>query len=126
MTEKRGKALRCALILICLASLVTACGRKGLAFGDYASEQEWREALLRQIPPGSSLGDVVRFLEHEGFQQEPDPRSGIGCEYYDSAPNWLMLKICDDWWSFGGYWLIEFLFDENGKLNDIDVELGPT
>jgi hypothetical protein len=122
-----------ACLFLCILSCVVIplATRKGLRFGDHGTEKEWRNALLQEVPLGSSKAEVIAFLERKGFSPVSDWSS---CDAYspgDAHPgmgqDYVSLRLCPGWLSTSsGYWSIDFLFDESGTLVDIIVELGPT
>jgi hypothetical protein len=127
MNKKRTLAIiEYLFVFSFLAGFAASCGEKGLNFGDHNSPDAWRTALLQQVPVGSSREEVVDFLMGKGFRQgsdEVDYRIDCGC--YESFKASLLLKICDDWWSSDGYWLIEFQLDQKDKVREIWVDILP-
>ncbi len=115
--------LICLLVSLVLWLIVSyTATQRGLTFDSYSSEEDWRIALLHQVPIGSSFKDVLDFLGGMGFREDPDPKFGADCGHYLAFPKSLAVSICDDWWSNGGRWLIEFRFDEQMKLKDCLVQ----
>jgi len=105
-----------------LACLTGSCGETpgGLRYGDYHSGEDWRTALLQQVPVGSSMSDVISFLKRKGVPK----RSRCGYFETQKNPPVVILDICEcklcepRWWT-------QFQFDENGQLKDISVDLYP-
>lgn len=123
--NRKTVTLLCLAMLCFLAGSAASCGRTGLGFDDYSSEEQWRTALLQQVPVDSSVGNVIEFLEREGFSERSDWSS---CDsYHQNLEGYVTLMICEGgWFHSDSYWLIRFQFDGNGKLKDISVDLGPT
>ena len=118
MEKKQGLPIQRLLAFGSLAFLLVACGKRGLSFDDYNSPEEWRAALLQQVPVGSSVQDVLDFLD----KNEVPKRSGESfCGYFHANQYSLVAGICKEGLLSYAVWQIEFRFDKNAKLTDISV-----
>lgn len=121
MNRKPTVAIGRLLVLGLLVWVAISCGRGKLRFDDYASEEQWRTALLQQVPLGSSVEAVIGFLESNDVPVVPQASA---CGYCQLDRYVIQLGICEGVVQYQ-VWLIEFQFDENGQLADISVGLYP-
>lgn len=99
-----------AVCLAMFACLVVYLQRQPrIKFDDYHSPTEWKAVLFEQLPVGSSLDDVTRFLQDNKFR---DSKLECGHYMFGDRKKALSVMICK-WGFWDPVWLIEFQFDDN-------------
>lgn len=92
---------------------------------DKLGETGVKELILSQVPIGTEWGDVIKFLECNGFYESKDPNDYSSCYTYDTHKGYIELIIMK-WTPFieDYYIAIGFQFTED-KLSSLTVGFFP-